>query len=168
MLEPAAIRTCAVLTLAAFGAGANATFAVDGRTSTSSIVVATIQPRNGAPGYSWLRIYFYPSALSADDNAAATQGRVAAIGAKWTAVLQFTLDKASTVWQVDLSLPGHTCTVAETDRDAGNALQDFQFDGKNLRLRTKGTHVCDMTSLGIPNQTFAWDVDLATSVANAR
>jgi hypothetical protein len=41
-----------------------------------------------------------------------------------------------------------------------NLSQNYQFDGKHLRMKTKGSYVCDMKSLGIPNQTFGWDVDL--------
>ena len=70
------------------------------------------------------------------------------------------MDSDSNVWQVDLALPGHTCTVAESEREAKSALPEFRFDGERLRLRGKGSHVCDMKSLGIPNQTFGWDVDL--------
>jgi len=70
------------------------------------------------------------------------------------------------VWQVDLSLPGHTCTIAESDREARGALQMFQFDGRRVRLRGRGTHACDMRSLRIPNQTFEWDIDVDVPVTN--
>jgi hypothetical protein len=146
----------------------NARFSVDGTVSTLSTALATIEPRTGAPGYSWLRIYFYSSQLTADDGARARQGRVESIKTKWSAVLQLTVDKSTTVWQVDLALPGHTCTIAESDRDAKNALQDFAFDGKHVRLRGKGSHVCDMRLLKIPDQTFTWDVDLDSGVEDIR
>lgn len=74
------------------------------------------------------------------------------------------VDKNRTVWQIDLSLPGHTCTIAASDRDARNALQEFQFDGSRLRLKGKGSHDCDMTSPGNPRQRFEWDIDFETSV----
>jgi hypothetical protein len=102
--------------------------------------------------------------VTADDHASATKGHIESIKAKWSAVLQLTVDAHSNVWQVDLSLPGHTCTIAESDREAKNALQEFQFDGKHVRLRGRGSQVCDMRSLGIPNQTFQWDVDLDSPV----
>src|SRR5262249_15143195 len=163
------VSMCAIVMLVASGSGSKTRFSVDGMTSTPSTTVATIQPRTGSPGYSWLRIYFYPSALGSDDNAAATKGRVGSIKEKWSAVLQLTVDSASKVWQVDLALPGHTCTVAESDLEAKNALPEFRFDGDRLRLRGKGSHVCDMKSLGIPNQTLGWDVDLDIPVVkNAR
>ena len=154
-----------LLALITMTSGSLARFSVDGMERSSAVTAATIQPRTGAPGYSWLRIYFYPSPLSPPDRSAAAQGRVDAIGAKWSAVLQLTLDSASTVWQVDLSLPGHTCTIAESDRAAKSALRKFEFDGARVRLVGTGSHVCDMKFIGVPNQTYAWDLDVDAPVA---
>jgi hypothetical protein len=155
-----------VVAVAAFISGPVASFSVDGVARTAPTAVATIQPRTGAPGYSWLRIYFYSSSLGVDDRGAATAGRTDSMRATWSAVLQLTVDKASTVWQIDLSLPGHTCTIAESDRDSTHALQEFQFDGRRLHLTGKGSHVCDLKSLGLPNQTFTWDVVLDVPVVD--
>jgi hypothetical protein len=155
---------CAVLLFVTVGSSPTATFSVDGVATVSSTVVATVQPRSGAPGFSWLRIYFYPSALSVSDASGAAAGRVDSIKAKWNAVLQLTVGQDRRVWQVNLSLPGHTCTIAESDRDANKALQQFQFDGTHLRLKTDGSHVCDMKFMGIPDQTFRWTVDLPSSI----
>jgi hypothetical protein len=150
--------------LVAIGSGPVATFSVDGIATVSSTVIATIQPRSGAPGFSWLRIYFYPSALNVSDASSAAAGRVDSIKAKWNAVLQLTMGQDHRVWQVDLSLPGHTCTIAESDRDANKALQEFVFDGKHLRLKADGSHVCDMKFMGIPDQTFRWTIDVPSSI----
>jgi hypothetical protein len=155
----------AILTIAAIGYGSTARFSVDGSTSTASTTVTVIQPRPGAPGYSWLRIYFYSSPLTADDLASARKGRVDEIKAKWGAVLQLTLDKDSNVWQVDLALPGHTCTIAASDREAKSAIQEFHFDGRHVRLRGMGSHTCDMRFTQIPNQTFEWNIDVDSAVA---
>jgi len=149
---------------AVFAANPLATFSVGGRATASSTAVATVQPRTGAPGYSWLRIYFYPEPLAPADAASARSGRIGAIKAKWSAVLQLTVDESATVWQIDLSLPGHTCTIAESDREAAAALREFRFDGMRVRVNGKGTRVCDLTLLRILNQTFAWDVDLESAV----
>jgi hypothetical protein len=43
-------------------------------------------------------------------------------------------------------------------------LQDYQFDGKNLKLKSKGSYVCDMKFMGIPNPKFGWEIDLNTVV----
>ena len=143
------------------------TFSVDGVLRRGTAAVATIQPRNGAPGYSWLRVYFYPAALGAKDRVAAVHGRVDAIKQPWSAVLQYTLDADHKIWQTDLSLPGHTCTVAASDVEAKSTLSEFQLDGGQLRLQSEGKHVCDMSSLKIANQTFAWSVHLTVPVVAA-
>ena len=36
-----------------------------------------------------------------------------------------------------------------------------------LLLKAKGSHECDLRSLGIPNQMYRWDVDLALTVVPA-
>jgi hypothetical protein len=157
-----------LLFVTTLAAGPTATFSVDGVASVAHTAVATVQPRNGAPGLSWLRIYFYPSPLNASDASDAAAGRVDSIKAKWNAVVQLTMGRDGKIWQADLSLPGHTCTIAESDRDANKALQEFQFDGTHLRLKATGSHVCDMKFMGIPNQTFTWAVDLRSTVVVAR
>jgi hypothetical protein len=139
--------------------------------------VATIEPRVGAPGYRWLRVHFYSYPLTPADAAAAAKGNIDALEGRWRAmsgtpgeynvshaVLQLGVDKDGKVWQVDLSVPGHACTVAATDKEAGAMLQEYQFDGTRLRLRAKGSFTCQMNSPGVPNPRFGWDVDLAVPV----
>jgi hypothetical protein len=143
--------------------GQTARFGVDGVPTTPSTIVATIQPRMGAPGYSWLRVYFYPS-LAGGERANAAKGLVDSIRTAWAAVLQFTVDRTSTVWQIDLSLPGHACTIAESDADARRAFQEFLFDGRRLRVKGRGSFVCATTTGGVAKRTFEWDVDFETPV----
>ena len=140
-----------------------AKFGVDGVTTSPSTIVATIEPRMGAPGYSWLRVYFY-SALAGGERTNAAKGLVESIRTPWAAALQFTVDKTSTVWQVDLSLPGHTCTITDSDSGARTAFPEFLYDGRRLRLKGKGSFVCVMGSVGAPNRTFEWEVDFDTPV----
>lgn len=140
-----------------------AKFGVDGVTNTPSTIVAIIEPRMGAPGYSWLRVYFYTS-LAAGERTHAAKGQVESIRTAWDAVLGFTVDKTSTVWQVDLSLPGHTCTIADSDSSARKAFQEFLFDGRRVRLKGKGTFACMMGSSDAPRRTFEWEVDFETPV----
>ena len=155
----------------------NANFSVDNNAMSLSTAVATIEPRLGAPGYSWLRIYFYSFPVAADDMAGIMKGDAGSMDKKWNskasnpkdyntsrAVLQLSVDKNSKVWQVDMSIPGHSCTIAPFEPDVKTFLQDYQFDGKNLKLKSKGSYVCDMKFMGIPNQKFSWDVDLSTAV----
>jgi hypothetical protein len=141
-----------------------------GATSLSlPTAVATIEPRLGAPGYRWLRVRFYAFPLTPADVEAVTKGNVEPLEQRWksklagkpaeynvsNAVLQFGVDKDGKVWQVDLSVPGHTCTIAASDQEATALLQDFRFDGTRLRLKTKGKHSCER---------LAWDVDLTLPI----
>jgi hypothetical protein len=155
----------------------SASFSVDGNAMSLSTAVATIEPRLGAPGYSWLRISFYSFPVAAEDIPAVTKGDTSSMDKKRKnmasnpkdynnsyAFLQLSVDKDSRVWQVDISVPGHGCTVAPFEKDVKNFLQEYQFDGKKLRLKSKGSYECDMKSMGIPNQKFGWDVNLNTPV----
>jgi hypothetical protein len=155
----------------------NAKFSVDNEAMSLSTAVATIEPRPGAPGYSWLRIYFYSFPVATDDMPAVMRGDASSMDRKWNkkasnpndydtsrAVVQLSVDKDSKVWQVDMSIPGHTCTVAPFESDVKAFLQDYRFDGKNLRLKSKGSYVCDMKFMGNPNPKFSWEIDLNTTV----
>jgi hypothetical protein len=155
----------------------NANFSVDGDAMSLSTAVATFEPRLGAPGYSWLRVSFYSFPVAADDLIGVMKGDVSSMDKKRSkksgnpkdyntsyAFIQLTVDKDLKVWQVDMSVPGHGCTIAPFEADVKKFLQDYQFDGKDLRLKSKGSYVCDMKSLGIPDQKFGWDMDLNTTV----
>lgn len=159
------IALCAVLfvSVVARASAQSATFRVDGLTKSPSVAVASIEPRPGAPGYSWLRIYFYTS-LTPNERKEVETGGPRARRTNWSAVFQLGLDKALTVWQVDMAVPGHTCTVAASDVEAKTAIQAFQFDGHQVSLRAKGSHECDMSGLHIPNSQFEWDVDVVAQV----
>lgn len=155
----------------------NANFSVDNHSMSLSTAIATIEPRLGAPGYSWLRIHFYSFPVTADDLPGVVKGDAGSMDKKRNrkasnptdynssnAVIQLSVDNNFKVWQVDMSVPGHACTIAPFEPDVKTFLQDYQFDGKNLRLKSKGSYVCDMKFMGIPDQTFAWDIDLHAMV----
>ncbi len=87
--------------------------------------VATIEARPNTPGYSWVRINFYSFPLTAEDVVGAVNGDIESLDRKWNkkasnpqdynnshAVLQLSVDRDLKVWQVDMSVPGHTCTIA--------------------------------------------------------
>ncbi len=141
---------------------ANAQFSVDsGAVSSASAAVATIEARNLAPGYSWLRIYFYSGPLSKEDIAGAMNGKV---NSRWNGVIQLTVDKDLKITQVDMSIPGHGCTIAPFEQEVRAFPQEYRFDGQNLILKSKGSYVCDMKFMGIPNQKFEWNIDLTVPV----
>jgi hypothetical protein len=154
-------------------AAAKAKFSVDDAASSLVSAVATVEARRGAPGYSWLRIYFYAFPPDADDIAGAMKGSVQSMERKWQAtsvrpseyntshaVIQLTIDKDARITQVDMSIPGHTCTIAPFEPDVRKFAQDYRFDGGRLQLKAKGAHLCDMAFMRIPNQNFVWDVDV--------
>jgi hypothetical protein len=156
----------------------DAKFSVNDVAMSLSTAIATIEPRRGAPGYSWLRITFYSFPPAADDLAAVLKGDTNSMDTKWNkkasnpkdyntsrAVIQLSVDQSSKVWQVDMSIPGYGCTIAPFETDVKAFLQDYQFDGKKLRLKSKGSYVCDIKFMGSPNSKFAWDIDLNAAVS---
>jgi hypothetical protein len=161
-----AIGTGLLIAAAASG-DQRSNFKVDGVASAPSVFVATIQPRADAPEYSWLRIYFYGS-LSAAERAQAERGGMYAQRTHWAAVLQVSLDRHSTIWQVDVAVPGHSCTVAASDREAKSVVQAFRYEGGRLSLQTAGSHVCDFSAIHVPNQRFEWDVSVDAPVFQSR
>jgi hypothetical protein len=155
----------------------HATFSVDRQSMSLTTAIATIEPSRMAPGYSWLRVYFYSFAPTADDVAEAMRGSVASMDRRWQstssnpseynasrAVLQLTVDKDHRITQADLSLPGHTCTVASTAPELGAFAQSFTLVANHVRLASKSTYLCDMTSTGSGKQSFAWAVDVDVPV----
>ena len=154
-----------------------AKFSVDNKAMSLSSAVAIIEARRGAPNYSWLRISFYSFPLVAEDVAGVIDGNIDSLEKKWSmksndpkdydtshAVIQLTVDAAFKVSQVDMSVPGHACTIAPFDQDVKRFLQEYQFDGKKLRLKSKGSYVCDMKFMDIPDQNFGWELDFSLPV----
>jgi len=169
LADPTAVDT------SSFNTSAN--FSVDNQQMALSSAIATIEARPNAPGYSWLRIHFYSFPLAAEDVAGALNGNVESMDRKRTkkasnpkdyntsnAVIQLSVDSNFKVWQVDMAVPGHTCTIAPYEPDVKKFLQNYQFDGTNLRLTSRGSYLCDMKFMGIPDQNFAWNIDLTATV----
>ena len=154
-----------------------AVFSIDNDAMSLTSVAATIEARRNVPGYSWLRINFYSFPFAAADIAAAANGHLESMDRKWkkkagdpkdynhsNAVVQLSVDTDLRVWQVDMAVPGHSCTIASSEGDVKSVVQDYRFDGRRVRLKSKGSFLCDMKSLGIPNQRFGWDLDLDVPV----
>ena len=150
-----------------------ATFSVDHVSMSLTTAIAMIEPSRMAPSYSWLRVYFYSFPPGAGDVAEAMRGSVASMDRKWQskssnpsdynasrAVVQLTIDKDHKITQVDLSVPGHACTVASTEQELRAFASGFALDGNRMRLVAKGSYVCDMTASGSGKQAFAWNVDV--------
>jgi hypothetical protein len=142
----------------------SARFAVDDLTRVTPTVLATVEPRAGATGSSWIRMYFYPFDLTRTERVMAVTGRDPALLRSWEAILQITVDPEGAVSAIDLALPGRVCAVVESQRDVALAVQHFQFDGTRLRLKSKAFSICDPKVEDVPRQRFEWDVDLDTPV----
>ena len=146
------------------GPAQSARFAVDDLARVTPTVVATVEPRAGVAGASWIRLYFYASELTSTQRQMAATGRDPELLRSWDAILQLTVDANATVSEMDLALPGYVCGVVQTGRDVAIAVQHFQFDGTRLRLKSRAYSVCDRKVEGVPSQRFEWDVDLDTAV----
>lgn len=142
----------------------SARFAVDDLTRVTPSVVATVEPRAGAPGSSWIRMYFYSIELTPIERYLAATGRDPGLLRNWETILQITVDPNGAVSAMDLALPGRPCAVAQTSQDAARAVQHFEFDGARLRLKSKAFSICDLKVEGVPSQRFEWDLTLDTPV----
>ena len=145
-------------------------------TSSLSSAVATIEPPKGPMRYSWVEINFYSFSFTRQDVAAARSGNTELLNKKWKAMddpqafnqgwasIQLALDAQLRIQQVNMLVPGYSCTVAILERDLTNFVQEYKFDGTTLRLKSKGSYLCDMKAQGLGTPKFGWDVDLTTTV----
>jgi hypothetical protein len=154
-----------------------ANLSVDQTAMILSSAVAITEARKYPAGYSWVRIHFYPFPLTSVDIAAAKTGDVDSLDKKVNknssdpkvhtnsyGVIQLSVDKDFKVWQVDMSIPGHACTIAPFEKDVHSFLQTYHYDGKNLRLKSKGTYICDLKAVGAGDQIYKWDIDVMLPV----
>jgi len=155
----------------------SANLSVDNAAMTLSSAVAIREARKYPAGYSWIRIHFYSFPLTSGDIATARGGKVESLDRKANknsfdpkirngsfGVVQLSVDKDFKVWQVDMSIPGHACTIAPFEKDVHSFLQTYHYDGQNLRLKSKGSYVCDLKAVGAGDQTYKWDIDVALPV----
>lgn len=142
----------------------SARFAVDDLTRITPSVVATVEPRSDAPGFAWIRMYFYSLELTPIQRQLAAMGRASTLLRNWEAILQVTVAPDGTVSAMDLALPGRPCAVVQTRRDVMRAVQEFHFDGSRLQMKSKAFSICDLSVDGVPSQRFEWDVTLDTPV----
>ena|SRR5450432_2670979 len=146
------------------------------RLSLSS-AVAIIGAPSGPMNYSWLAITFDSFPFTQQDIDAARKGNKAGLDRKAdeiaqpsgtyntrTATLKLAVDAGRQVNAVNLSIPGYACTIATEEPDLKNFLQEFHLDGKTLRLKSKGSYVCNMKSQGLGTPKFGLDIDLTTPV----
>ena len=144
-------------------------------------VAGTTEPDSADPKHSLVKLTFYGFPFTPADRAAARRGNIEYLekkfhaiqstnlksadfnGGGWTSV-QLTVDERFQLQQVFINVPGYG--VLLHDRDLNNFAQEYRFDGKKLRLKSKGLHRLDLSSAGVPSFTLYWDIDLTTLVAS--
>ena len=55
-------------------------------------------------------------------------------------------------------MPGLTCTIVEEPATAKNAVQTYEFDGKQLQVDARGASVCDLMSVNGGKRMMSWEV----------
>lgn len=153
-----------------------AKISVDQQALSFSSAVAIREARKNLR-FEWVQIHFYAFHLTPEDISAAKTGDVTPMDHKsnknfidpnvhsnvW-GVIQLSVDDAFKVWQVDIAIPGHACTIASTESEVDAFLQDYSYDGETIRLKSKGFHTCDLSSVGAGVQNFRWDIDVSVPV----
>jgi len=126
-------------------------------------------------------IVFYSFPFNQHDVSAARRGETALLDKRWQATQSHTLkspeyngggratvelllDERFQIQQANLSISGYVITLQDRDlKDLG--VQDYSCDGKNLKLKSRGSHRIDLSRARVPSFTMNWDIDLATTVA---
>lgn len=143
-------------------------------TAVSALAWIEEHPAFGA-GYHRLTIGFYPFQLTKQQTAAAAAGNYQPIEDRVTAD-SFSVDykshvrvflniyEGNKVGHVDITLPGSSCTVTPFQNQVPGFLQDYLFEGRRLRLKSRGSFVCFAMFPEIPNQTYQWEFDVELPV----
>ena len=114
-----------------------ATFSVDDDAKSLSSVIATIEkhPMHG-PEYLWLEVNFYSFPFTTEEIKSAANGDLEPIERRRheedynsQAEIIFSMDKSYKVWQVDMSMPGHSCTIASSEKEVKSFLREYLFEG---------------------------------------
>jgi hypothetical protein len=149
------------------------------RLSLSS-VVATTTPADSGPNDSLVEITFYSFAFTQGDMAIARKGDTQPLfkksdaiqnknaksgksynGGGW-AIVQLTLDEHRQIREIRMTVPGYS--VLLTGREFQIFLAEYKFDGKKLRLHSKGSNRVDNMPVGVASFTIRWDMNLAIPV----
>lgn len=149
-----------------------AKLSVDQQALSFSSAVAIREARKNLR-FEWVRIHLYAFQLTPDDISAAKTGDVTPMDHKsnknfndpnvhsnvW-GVVQLSVDDAFKVWQVDIAIPGRACTIASTESEVDAFVQEYNYDGETIRLKSKGSHTCNLSSVGAGLQNYRWDIDV--------
>lgn len=114
-----------------------------------------------------VRIDFFTVPLTPDDIADLLEGDPAQLDLReynsyrWGAVTLF-VDETMKIWQVNMSLRGHACTVAWKPDELKAWNEGFRYDGTRATLKSFGTYLCDIP--GGEATTYHWEFDLDVPV----
>lgn len=142
-------------------------------------VAGTVEPDGADSKDSIVKLTFFGFSFTPTDRSAAQRGDTQYLDKRYRAVqstnvnsaeyngggwarIQLTVDQHLKVQRVFINVPGYAIVLQ--DRDLTDFAQEYQFDGKNLRLKSKGQHRLDLTSARVDSFTMRWDVDLNTRV----
>ncbi len=170
-----------------------ARFAVDSEADASSApaerlhprlaltsVVAMIGPDPLETGGKEIEIHFFSFPLAALDKAHAREGKLVPLikksdeiqnqrakskapynGGGWAEV-RLGVDKNLRLDAMRVTVPGYTILLGGPDLQ--KFIADYRFDGKELRLKSKGSHRVDHMPAGVASFTLNWDVQLGVPV----
>lgn len=148
-----------------------ANFSVDSSQKPMQSVIALVEDH---PIYSnthqWLTMNFYAFTPNKDELIQATKGDIKPIEKRVSesdnyndsnAKLILSIEKATKqVTQVDLAVPGYTCTVASTADELKKFSEHFILKDDTVTLKNSGSYTCNMGK----NIQFTWQVDVHTPV----
>jgi len=153
----------------------SATFSIDGEKKPMTSVVATIEDRPMyGPRYKWLILNFYSFPLTQENIASAKTGdikpiekRIYEADAKGynnsNAKIILSIDSTNNqITQVDMAVPGYTCTVVEKSKDLQRFSENYSFENSHIKLKNNSSYECDMNAKKI---LFGWDFSVNTIVA---
>jgi hypothetical protein len=153
---------------------AKAEFSIDAERRPMASVVATVErhPLHGAR-YQWLILNFYAFPLSEENWASARSGDLKPIEGRLydgdtkrynnsnaKIVLSIDADR-KTINQVDMAVPGYTCTVAWKPEELKGFSRDYSFANGEVAVRNQGSYACDMNGRRV---MFGWNFDVRAPV----
>lgn len=160
---------------------AHAQFSVNGDAMPMASVFVTQEDRPlYGPKYQWVTLNFYAFSLTKENIASANQGDMQPItqrtygGTEITnasfynhsnAKIILSIDSVnSQITQVDMSVPGYSCTVAWKPEDLKKFSQNFAYKKDGIKIKSKGSYSCELA--GKPT-LFAWDFSVDTPIFHA-
>lgn len=147
------------------GFSANISAGDDNYAPISMIATSEKHPADDGSGYKMIFLHFYPFELSEEELAAIQKDGTDALKDKIysdmknyyskTATFYMTVNSDGKIQQMDISVPGTTCTVAWREDDLNKYIQDSSVTQTHISLKTSGEYECDSV-----HKTFKWNLDI--------